>query len=374
MNQRENLLSLYRRAGYEWAPVHFVLCPSLEKKFRQKYPGDYRYEEVFEFPMRVITDPGFPWIAEIEGFVPERQWDYDRYYDPPIAEGARMDIWGIAHEPGGEASHHMTHMRHPLERLDSLEQLQSYPWPDFEKADWSFLDTEIAAIQAKGLAAQIWMECTIWETAWYMRRMDLLMMDMAIEDEKAMFLLDKITDLACFRAAKYAAAGADIIALGDDIGMQSAIMMSKDMYRTFLKPRLKRVIDAAHAKKPDVVIQYHSCGYVMPLIDELIDVGVDVLNPVQPECMDFGEIYSKFGGTISFNGTIGTQTTMPFGSPAEVRETVTRHLKIAGDRGGLLCCPTHMLEPEVPWENVEAYVEACKEFATASEISNRRSP
>ncbi len=365
MNQRENLLSLYRREGYERAPVHFVLCPSLEKTFRRKYPGDQPYEEVFEFPIRVITDPGFPWIAEIEGFVPERQWDYDRYYDPPIAEGARMDIWGIAHEPGGETSHHMTRMRHPLERLDSLEQLQSYPWPDFENADWSFLDAEIAAIQAKGLAAQIWMECTVWETAWYMRRMDLLMTDMAMEDEKAIFLLDKITDLACFRAEKYAAAGADVIAVGDDIGMQSSIMMSKDMYRTFLKPRLKRVIDAARAKQPDVIIQYHSCGYVTPLIGELIDAGVDVLNPVQPECMDFAEVHSELGGAISFNGTIGTQTTMPFGSPVEVRETVARHLEIAGDRGGLLCCPTHMLEPEVPWENVEAYVEACREFATA---------
>jgi len=365
MNQRENLLSLYRREGYEQAPVHFVLCPALAELFRQQYPGQQAYEEIFEFPMRVIADPAIPWIAEIEGFVPERKWDYDRYYDPPIAEGSRMDIWGVAHEPGGKTAHHMTYMRHPLEHLDSLEELQSYPWPDFEKADWSFLDSQIAAIQEKGFAAQIWMECTIWETAWYLRRMDLLMTDMALEDEKAIFLLDKITDLACFRAQKYAAAGADIIAVGDDIGMQNSIMMSQDMYRTYLKPRLKKVIAVAKARKPDVIIQYHSCGYVTPLIGDLIDAGIEVLNPVQPECMDFAEIQSEFGGAISFNGTVGTQTTMPFGSPGEVREVVMRNLKIAGDRGGLLCCPTHVLAPEVPWENIEAYVKACKEFKTA---------
>jgi len=285
--------------------VHFSLCPSLEEQFGRKYPDQHRYDEKFQFPMRVITDPGFPWLAEVEGFVPKRHWNYDLYYDPPIAAGARMDIWGTAHEPGGKAAHHMTHMRHPLERLDSLEQFQAYPWPDFEAADWSFLDPEIAAIHEQGLAAQVWMECTIWETAWYMRRMDLLMTEMALEDE------------------------------------------------------------AAKSVKPDLMIQYHSCGFVTPLISDLIEAGVDVLNPVQPESMDFEQVYAEFGDRISFNGTIGTQTTMPFATPEQVREMVFRNLEIAGGRGGLLCCPTHMLQPEVPWENVEAYVQACKDFKSS---------
>jgi len=362
MTPRENLLSLYRRTGFEYAPVHFNLCPELETTFQKAYPDQGPYSDVFQFPMEVITDPGFPWIAEIEGFVPQRTWDYDLYYDPPIADGARMDIWGIAHEPGSAAAHHMTQMRNPLEKLDSLEQFQAYPWPDFEQADWSFLDAEVAAIHDKGLAAQIWMECTIWETAWYMRRMEILMTEMAMEDEKAVFLLDKITDLACFRARKYAAAGADIIALGDDVGMQSSIMMSKEMYRTWLQPRLKEVIDAAKAVKPDVIIQYHSCGHVTELIPEFIEAGIDVLNPVQSECMNVLEVFSEYGDSLSFNGSVGTQTTMPFGTPQEVKDTVKRNLDAVGPEGGLFCCPTHMLEPEVPWANVEAYVEACREY------------
>ncbi|MBI3986258.1 MAG: hypothetical protein HY343_05035 [Lentisphaerae bacterium] len=365
MNPRENLLSLYRRQRYEAAPVHFNLCPKQVETFHDKYGARSRYEEVFEFPMRVLTDPGFPWIAELEGFVPQRKWDHARTYDPPIAKGARMDIWGIAHEPGGPAAQHMTHMRHPLERFDSLEQFQAYPWPDFEKADWSFLRPAIAAIQQQGLAAHVWMECTLWETAWYLRRMDLLMTDMALEDEKAAYLLDKITALACFRIRQYAEAGADIIAVGDDVGMQQSLMLSLDMYRTWLKPRLAKVIGAAKSVKPDVIIQYHSCGFIAPLIPELMEAGVDVLNPVQPECMDFAGIHAEFGHRLSFNGTLGTQTTLPFGSPAQVRDVVVRNLGIAGERGGLLCCPTHMVEPEVPWENIEAYVKACREFMTA---------
>jgi uroporphyrinogen decarboxylase len=256
----------------------------------------------------------------------------------------------------------MTHMRHPLEKMTSVEELQAYPWPEFEKADWSFARRDVERIQARGLAAQVWMECTIWEVAWYLRRMDLLMLEMAAEEDTAVWLLDKVTDLACFRARQYAAAGADILMLGDDLGMQSAIMMSREMYQTWLQPRLKRVIDAARAVNPDILIQYHSCGYVLPLIEDLIGAGVDILNPVQPECMDVAQVLREFGGRLSFNGTLGTQTTMPFATPDEVAAVTRRNLGLAGPQGGLLCCPTHMLEPEVPWANIEAYVAACRDW------------
>jgi uroporphyrinogen decarboxylase len=193
----------------------------------------------------------------------------------------------------------------------------------------------------------------------------MLMIDMSMEDEMATFILDKITEHACQRASAFAAAGADIIGMGDDIGMQSTIMMSKNMYDEWLKPRLAKVISAAKAQNPNVLIQYHTCGFVEPLIDSLIDAGIDILNPVQPECMEFSEIHKKYGDRLSFNGTIGTQTTMPFGTPEEVKKVVFKNLEIAGSTGGLFCCPTHLLEPEVPWENIEAYVAACKEFSTA---------
>jgi uroporphyrinogen decarboxylase len=101
---------------------------------------------------------------------------------------------------------------------------------------------------------------------------------------------------------------------------------------------------------------------VTELIPELIDAGIDVLNPIQPECMDAVEIFKEYAGSLAFNGSIGTQTTMPFATPQEVKDTVKRNLDAVGESGGLLCCPTHMLEPEVPWENIEAYAEACREY------------
>jgi uroporphyrinogen decarboxylase len=362
MTPRENLLSLYRKQGCNQMPVSFVLCPALEGEFKRRYPHAESSADEFKFPFRLMMDPAFPWISEIPGFVPKREWHKERYFNTPLHPQARIDIWGVAHEPGSASAKHMTHMRHPLQRFQTLEEFQAYPWPEFEKSDWSYLKDEVNALQRRGLAAHVWMECTVWETAWYLRGMEELMADMMSEEESAGFLLDKITDLACFRVRKFAEAGADIIALGDDIGMQNSIMMSKSFYAEWIKPRLRKIIRSAKDTKPDVLIQYHSCGYIVDLIPELIEAGIDILNPVQPESMDVMQVFREFGADISFNGSLGTQTLMPYGTSQDVRDTVKRNLDFFGERGGLFCSPTHMLEPEVPWENIEAYLDACRTY------------
>ena len=113
------------------------------------------------------------------------------------------------------------------------------------------------------------------------------------------------------------------------------------------------------------LLPFLKMGYVEPLrrdLPGLIEAGIDVLNPVQPECMDFREIHERYGDRLSFHGTVGTQSVMPFGTPEDVRRTVFENLDIAGPDGGLYVCPTHLLEPEVPVENVIAYIEACRDY------------
>lgn len=353
MTPRENLLSLYRRQGYESVPVEFSLCPTLVDTFRAKYGPASDPREVFGFAHRHV--PGLPRL--------EATVDWSAYYPDGLADGAQIDsTWGVAREPGSTEAFHMKRMRHPLAGADSLEQIQRYPWPQFDPAGVTDMASRAQEIQHADLAALGSMACTIWETAWYVRSMEQLMMDMATEDAKASAVLDAVTDRAVMRAEGFARAGVDLLHLGDDVGTQRGLMMSKPMWREWLKPRLARVIAAARAAKPDVLVSYHSCGNVTELVDDFIEIGIDILNPVQPECMDFAALHAEYGDRLSFNGTIGTQTTMPFASPQEVRETVRRNLDIAGPAGGLLPCPTHLLEPEVPWENVEAYVASCREY------------
>ena len=104
--------------------------------------------------------------------------------------------------------------------------------------------------------------------------------------------------------------------------------------------------------RPDAVV----------IVGDLVDAGVDILNPVQPECIDEDLLHREFGGHLTFDGCIGTQSTMPFGTPEDVRARVKSLIEKFGGNGGLILAPTHTLEPEVPLENIDAFADACREF------------
>jgi uroporphyrinogen decarboxylase len=354
MNARENLLSLLKRKGFDYIPVEMGFCPSLIDEYKKQTNSDQSYQDYFKMPWENVSDMV---LKAHDTKI------YEKYFDKELLDRMHIDNWGVGHERGSESAKHMTYMRNPLRFVMELDELKKYPFPDYKNAFSEHQKKEVATIHAKGLAAIGNMQCTIWETSWYIRSMEELMMDMKSEDEKAEFILDKVMELNTYRAEAFVRAGVDILFLGDDIGMQSTIMMSKDLYTSWLKPRLKSLITAAKKVNPEVIIFYHSCGYIKPFIPDLIEIGVDVLNPIQPECMDFAEIHKEYGQDISFHGTIGTQTTMPFGKPEDVRRAVFKNLEIAGNKGGLFVAPTHVLEPEVPWENILSYVNACRDFS-----------
>jgi uroporphyrinogen decarboxylase len=353
MNQRENLLSLLRREGYEKAPVEFRLSPPMTEEYKKRAPPGSSYQDFFEIPWRYIPDGDLG---------PVDTSRFEGYFDCELKPGTRIDYWGVAHEPGSEAALHMTRMRHPLRGASSPEEILEYPFPDFGEADFSRQSAEVSSLRARGLASVGFMQRTVWESSWYIRGMEELMLDMMDGDPKATILLDKVTEIATLRAEAYARAGVDILYLGDDVGTQRGALMSEELYVEWLKPRLKKVIRAAKAIRPELIVFYHSCGLATAFIPHLIEAGIDVMNPIQPECMDFKEIHEAYGDRLTFHGTIGTQVTMPFGSPEDVRREVFKNLEIAGDRGGLFAAPTHTLEPGVPWDNLLAYAKACRDF------------
>ena len=350
MTDVQNYCAIARRQGIKKVPVEFFLCPTLANKF-----ADYVKETGFEYKMASVMVPDVAAKrASSETFL--------AYHPSNLKTGTVIDAYGVAHEPGSAAAFHMKKMHFPMEGFDSVEQVLEYPFPNYENADDSAQIAAIKKAHAEDKVAVGRMECTVWERSWYLRGMENLMVDMMTEDPSADAILDRVTEISIKRAESYAKNGVDLIRLGDDIGMQHSIMMSEELYCAYVKPRLKRVIDAARAVNPNILIFYHSCGFVTPMIPHLIEAGIDILDPIQPECMNFKEIHDEFGDRLSFNGTIGTQSTMPFGSPEDVRREVFKNLDIAGSKGGLLVCPTHMLEPEVPVENLVAYIKACKEY------------
>lgn len=352
LTNRENVLKALRRDNPESIPFEFVLTSTYKKTFAEK-TGKKDYEEYFGFPIRYIKlNPT------------NKKVDYSVYYDDLPENAAPLEWnpeWGVMGVQGSIA--HFQEMLHPMTNFETVEEIYKYPFPDFnEDYRWEGVPEQVASLIKNDLVAVAFMQMTIFEVSWYLRGMDNFMMDMIINKEFAEALLDKIVEIRVDMAQRYAKANVDILMLGDDVSTQLDMMISPEIWREMIKPRLAKVIKAAKDIKPDILVFYHGDGNLQKIIPDLIEVGVDILNPVQPECMDPVEIKKLYGDRLSFWGTLGTQTTMPFGTPEEVKKECKRLIENVGKGGGLLLAPTHVIEPEVPFENLEAYIDAVKEF------------
>ncbi len=350
ISPRENILKVLRRTGLEKVPVDFVLCESQIEDFERR-TGHRDYESYFGLSHR--------------SFQMNAQRNFasgpELFKRESVPDSTIFDEYGIGHSKGSEFAFHMTRMHHPLKGAD-INEILDYPYPTVPEGELQNLTEKVKELWSLGLASFAFMQMTVWEASWYLRSMEELMIDMMMQDEKATALLDLITQFAISKARTYAKAGVEILSLGDDIGTQDSILIDVGLWETWLKPRIAKVIDAARQINPDILIFYHSCGYILPFIDQLIEIGVDILNPVQPECMSFDEVHNQYGDRLSFWGTLGTQELLPFGTKDEVLQTTISRLQTCGEAGGLVIGPTHMVEPEVPWDNLSAIIEGVKIF------------
>ena len=349
MTPRERLLTAMRREVPDRVPAELWFTPALADLFKQKTGADDPYE-YWGFEERKISFRS-----------PSEKADYSAYYPDGLPTGNEINDFGTAQVPSGYF--HFTGLVHPLQRAGNLKEIEQYPLPDYTRPEcWRHLAPEVEALHGRGIAAHGLMGCTVFEVSWGIRSMEELLMDMMTQPEFARVLLDRITELRVFQARTFAEADVDILRTGDDVSSQKGMIMSPAVWREWFKPRLARVIAAAREAKPDILIWYHSDGDCRVIIPELIEIGVDILNPVQPECMDPADIKRQYGDRLSFSGTIGTQSTMPFGTPEEVASTIKHRIETVGVGGGLLLAPTHVLEPDVSWENILAFIEAVDRY------------
>jgi len=160
-------------------------------------------------------------------------------------------------------------------------------------------------------------------------------------------------------------AGVDILYTGDDFGMQTGLLVSYNTWKEFFYPRWTKLFQEFKKKRPDIKIAYHSDGYIVPLIDDLIEAGVDILNPVQPSCMDPAMLKKRYGRNLSFWGTVDVQHTLPFGTPEDVENEVKERLKTVAPGGGLILGSTHNVQfSENAVENVLKFYKVVKEFGS----------
>ncbi len=278
------------------------------------------------------------------------------------SQAARYARWHYHPEADREAN--------PLEGARTLDDLERFPFPDVSGpyvADG--LASQVAGFHDRGLAAggnAPHLGGELFEAAWRLRGLENFLVDLVDRREMANFLLDRLAELARRNVATLAGAGIDVLALDDDVGMPGTMMISPAMWREFFRPRLAGIIAAARAEKPDLRVIYHSDGHVEPILDDLVDIGIQGLNPLQPEHMDAARIRRRFGPRLALWGTVGRQTTFSFASPSEIGREVRERIEALGPAGLVLCPAYDIDEPDVPWANVAAFLEAGAEWGAVS--------
>ena len=207
-------------------------------------------------------------------------------------------------------------------------------------------------------------ECTVFEMAWNLVGLEPFLTDMALGRDYVGPLLDMVADYSIGIGLRLIELGADAMLTGDDLGMEIGPLMSLAMWRRWLKPRLQRVFNAYRLANPDILLVYHTCGSVLPFIDELAEMGVQVLNPIQvtAQGMDGAWLKRVYGDRLAFCGGVDQRQVLPHGSPGEVEEEVQHRIAELGPGGGYLLAPTHDIQADTPVENVLAVFEAAKRW------------
>lgn len=273
-----------------------------------------------------------------------------------------VDEWGVSwlsapYETPYGVGHYTEPRGHPLAEADA-KAVARYRPPDPGRPE---LYTDAERLIAEH-GAEYWIVgstvTTIFETAWALRGLEQLLTDFIEDPDLADAILDIPYRYHLAAAETLVRMGVDMIWLGDDVGHQHGMFISPRHWRRFLKPRMAHIIERLKTINPGVKIAYHTDGCVYPIIPELIEIGLDVLNPIQPAAMEPVKVKREYGKDLCFWGSMDEQYTLPFGSPDDVRREVLDRIATLGADGGLILAPTHHVQLDTPLENFWAMVEA----------------
>lgn len=313
--------------------------------------------DMFYAPPEEVIDNGskIDWWNSLARSTPARMWRQIN------AKGIIKDLWGHQYRlvnTGNGAYEEFVGF--PLGNAKSVEDVKKYSWPKPEYWDFSKLREVIYDIRTDNDYHIRFRVGSVFEYAWQLRGMEQFMIDMASEPEIPEAIMICITDILTSileMALEEASDLIDMVYFYDDVGSQENLMVSKRMWQRMIRPYHDRLISVI--KKYGKQVMYHTDGAVYPIIPELIDMGIDVLNPIQPTAknLDPKSLKQEFGGRLSFHGGIDIVETLPKGSPEEVQKEVVERIQILSQNGGYVMCSSHHIQSDTPVENVLAMYE-----------------
>ncbi|HUT89410.1 MAG TPA: uroporphyrinogen decarboxylase family protein [Thermoguttaceae bacterium] len=350
MSQRplDNFRSLLDGRAGSWIPFSLDVgaipgfSPPIERTFRR---------------ITGAEDPAEYFDADVRRFSLSARFGGD---DPAalheaVEPGTTFDEWGIGHR-AADVEGTVDKTFAPLARASSVEDVEALPSPVIETG----VDTSpVEAYHAAGCVV-FGYAGSIYEWSWWIRGMERFLVDLVSDPPMAEALVRKIEEHTTRLAIATARAGVDVLCVYDDAGMQHGMQISPSLWRQYVKPAWRRVIEAVRAEAPQVKFFLHSCGRIDPIVPDVVELGFDVLHPVQPECMSFEDVYRRYGDRILLAATISSQKVFPFGSAEDVRREVRRLAEIAASDCRCILMPSNVIQPETPWENVVAFAEEAR--------------
>lgn len=264
-----------------------------------------------------------------------------------LSDGQFEDDRGIRRAVGSTGKY-FKFVYHPLAGADSPDAY-AFPNPDLAER-YAHLRHVVARSKGRHM---IQIETgNIFRDAWELRGFEPFLMDLHLNRDFTTRLLDRITEIKIAEVTRIVEAGADIIQMAGDIATERGMLISPGWWRAEIKPRLAKVIRAT--RRAGVYTYFHSDGAMQAIIPDLIEIGFDIVNPLQPECMDPVEIKRQYGTQMTLHSTLSSQHTLPFGTPDEVRAEVRARIRDCGQDGGLILAPSNVVQHDVPLQNLLA--------------------
>jgi uroporphyrinogen decarboxylase len=359
MDSRERVLLALAHREPDRVPVDYWATPEINARLLDRY-GFSSQEELLDH-----FDADFRYIEGPKYIGPEPRVRQDGSVEDHFGvPRVRMEVGSGAHSGA-----YLEVIDFPLEGAESLDEVRDYDkWPNPDWFDYDCVRDQVAEVRRLGKVAVFvgdrMNRCAQLKPAMYVRGIAKILEDLVLNPEIAEYLFRRITAFYLEytrRILDAAGDGIDIFMTGDDFGTQNGLIMSPDMWRRFLRPGFEALVGIA--KKHGCKVAHHSCGSIKPIIPDMIECGLDILNPVQPDVrdMDHGELKALFGEKLCFHGSISIQRTLPFGSTKEVRDEVLERFRTLAPGGGFIFCTAHNIQVDTPLANIEALIEAYRE-------------
>ncbi len=334
INRKERIQMVLRRERPDRLPTNIIYTPQMGRVLASHY--------------------GVP-LEELPGYLDQHLMVVlpDNESKRDCERGIRYDAWGVGWSMNSEGFQVVVH---PIEKP---EDFRTYTPPDPMDPNLLLSGRELIRKNGKNMFICGGHGFVLFEGASCLLGFENFMLYLMTERDFITKLLDCLTDYHVKLAHRMVDLGVDGGFTGDDWGCQRGLMISPELWRQLFKPRIARIWEVY--KKAGLPVMHHSCGDVTPILDDLVEIGLDLLNPVQPRAMDQEYVMNRYGRKLSFCGGVCNQTVLPFGTPAEVVIEVKRAIDLLGRYGGYIIGPSHELTTDIPVQNVDAMISAIRE-------------